>query len=85
MDRSENEQQNTVEFVITAHFLAEVRHLTNVAFDFFGESIISFKMEYGSGPSHQMAFAQSSKLKEIIGNSDGNTNQSDIIEEKYPT
>jgi len=66
--RSENEQEGTVELVITAQILAEVRHLTNLAFDFFGEALLSLSMEY-KGSNNKKSNAQSSKSKEKHRNS----------------
>jgi hypothetical protein len=66
--RSENDQEGTVELVITANILAEVRHLTNLAFDFFGEAMVSLSIEY-KGSNNKKSNTQSSKSKEKHRNS----------------
>jgi hypothetical protein len=66
--RSENDQEAIVELVITANILAEVRHLTNLAFDFFGEAVISISIEY-KGSNNKKSNTQSSKSKELHRNS----------------
>jgi hypothetical protein len=45
-ERTENEQENTIELVTTAHIFPEIRHLTNLAFDFFGEFFIGLYIKY---------------------------------------
>jgi hypothetical protein len=67
-ERTENAEEETVEFVVTADILPEVRHLTNMAFDFFGESVVSLRMEYKN--SNKIISTQSSKSKEALRNSE---------------
>ena len=45
-EHKENEHENTIELATTANILPEVRHLTNLAFDFFGEFLISLRFDY---------------------------------------